>query len=52
MVDHTKLLLDHLQYLFLVEFLGETLNGGQSLTAIAFYDQMLDCVNNGHGVML
>ena len=33
---HTELLLDHLEDLLLVEFLGQSLNSGQGLTTIAF----------------
>lgn len=34
----TKLLLDHLEDLLLVEFLRETLDSRQSLTTITLYD--------------
>ena len=43
-VNHTELLLDHLEYLLLVEFLGQTLDSGQSLTTIALLDADVDVV--------
>lgn len=42
---HTELLLDNLENLLLVEFLGETLDSGQSLTTIALcmWERQLAC---------
>ena len=37
---HTKLLLDDLQYLLLVELLGQPLDGGQGLATIALYSSL------------
>jgi len=39
-----ELLLDDLEYLLLVEFLGEALDGGQSLTTIALLDADMDVI--------
>jgi hypothetical protein len=40
----SELLLDDLQNLFLVKFLGKTLNSGQSLTTIALLNPYMDVV--------
>jgi hypothetical protein len=39
-----KLLFDHLEDLLLIEFLGETLDCGQSLTTIALLDTDMDVI--------
>lgn len=39
-----ELLLDHLEDLLLIEFLGETLDCGQSLTTIALLDTDMDVI--------
>ncbi len=38
LVWHTELLLDDLEDFLLIELLGESLNSGQGLTTIAFYE--------------
>ncbi len=43
-VKHTELLLDDLENLLLVEFLGKTLDGCQSLTTIALLNANVDVV--------
>lgn len=40
----TKFLLDDLKNLLLIEFLGETLNSGQSLTTIALLNPNMDVI--------
>lgn len=44
---HTKLLLDHLQDLFLIELLGKSLDRGQGLTTIAFCRTTLAHISAG-----
>ena len=43
--DHTKLLLDDLEDLLLIELLGQSLNSGQGLTTIAFCS--MGCISHG-----